>query len=726
MGNAMRRVILLASSSVAALLAGTKLAFAEPVSLSIAAVSAFLATPVITTAAGATALTIGGALSIAFTIGSIGLQLGLQATQKKPRLNPTDAKSTFESSEAPEINAIGRVRLGGLKIFGNTSMSDRYRLVAHCKGELAAIEAYFLGGREVTVNSDGAVSSPPYARPGGDSYVFVLSKVGDGTEVTWGTLQVTFPTIWTVNHRVRGIAQSLIRYINPGLTSPKFQKMYQGGPPDLEIIARVQKPFDPRTNSYAWSENGIINALFLATQWPELTLDDFDLDFIADEADRADAIVNTLTATEKRARAWGVWSSETPRADSFGAILRSIGAEIVHNPDNNKLRIRLIDDNREPELEFPLKHILRVQWRSGPESVERPNFCRVKYYSPERNYELAEVNLPDSEWAREDDEISRVGLQPVDYEYPFCPSASQAQRIARREFLFARGDSGVIVTNLAGRALWGLRTVAFEFPTIGWQVCEIGPPRIDALSGEVQVPFVVHPDMPEWNPAEHESPAPAVIPEIVIETGVPQPAAPTAACVVTYPSSIVETRIAYADAGPSITVESVYRTYTGGLPNLWQPMDEYRAPGGNSISFILASLEGQNIDTRIAHFNVDEDGSLWSPTFNVTPAAINTAPDAPGFTKIERPDDREVDFTITAPTNLHVAYIVFTWGGDVPSAGSETVACRPGQVFLRTRPTNVPVLSNQTATFTAQAFSSNGTASSLVTLNVFIPAESPP
>ena len=113
----------------------------------------------------------------------IGASLLSSVLGRAPKINPGDFKSTFETGDSSEIRAVGRVRVGGLKAFGNTkSGTGRYRLICHTRGKVSAVEAHYLGGREVTVESDGQVSSPPWARPGG-SWVHIKSKIGDGTEI---------------------------------------------------------------------------------------------------------------------------------------------------------------------------------------------------------------------------------------------------------------------------------------------------------------------------------------------------------------------------------------------------------------------------------------------------------------------------------------------------------------------------------------------------------------
>ena len=354
-----------------------------------------------------------------------------------------------------------------------------------------------------------------------------------------------FPDLWTSAHRVRGIAQSLVRYVSPGFGSTesqeKFQKLYQSGAPDYERVQRSEPVYDPRsgqsaTNDATWvyRDNGPLCAAHILRSYPSLTVSDFDYAGIGGEATKADALVATQTGSEPRSRCWGMWTSENPRGDVMDQVLKSIGAEIVPS-DDNSFTVRLIDDVRTPEITFTAKHIIDLQLRSGPESVERPNICRVKYYSPERNFEMTEIDLTGIAWARNQDEIDRVGEQIMDVDLPFCPSASQAQRIARRLFALARADAGVATFNFAGLAAWGCTVVGIPLPDLDIvETCAIGTPRVNDDQGTVEIPFVVWPKMTPWNPAVDEAVAPPPIPEMAYESELDTPAAPSAATVVQY------------------------------------------------------------------------------------------------------------------------------------------------------------------------------------------------
>lgn len=609
-------------------------AAAEPISLTFALFASSLGS-----------LTVGG-LSLA-QLGAFALTAGLSLASsflgRKKTTNPGDYKSTFQTEESSEVNAIGRVRLGGLVAFGNTRLTDRYRLIWHAKGPLSAIELYYLGGREVCVEDDTIVSTPPYYRQvENQAAITVETKTGTGTETAYSALTSAFPQLWTANHRGRGIAQSLVKYRSPGIYTEDFGLLYSSGEPALEIVARMNSAYDPRDvaqdvndqATWKWTDNGILCAARIMMAYPDLSVESLDWDFIADEADRADALVSTKTSTEARSRCSGIWLSEAKRGDTMQEVLDSIGAEIV-TTEEGLIRIRLIDDNPLAEISLTAQHQLSFAWKSGPEAVERPNVCIVKYYSPEANYEMAEIDMTGIAWARIDDEIARYGEKLFTVELPFCPSPSQAQRIARRLFRLARADTGQVTMNTTGLAAWGLTYALVEdLDDETSMLSRIAPPRINDAEGTVDIPFVVWPLLPVWNPVSDEASAPTQIPDVQFEAGLDKPSAPSAASVVQYADLSYETRLkatlVTGAAASQNAINAVFRSWTGGLPNPFRRMIAYLGPGTTFYAYKAANSVGARADFKVQLFNATNDPTYYSDILRKEPMAIdNSAPAAP-------------------------------------------------------------------------------------------------
>lgn len=705
-------------------------ALADPVSIG-STIGLYLFTAGVTVT-GFTATTAAIIGNIILTAATVGAQL-LLAGGSGGTTNPAEFKQNYDNPEGPEIRAVGRVKIGGLFNFRNTTGLDTYRSVLQCKGRIDAIENYFIGGREVVVNSStGAVESPPWANSTA-TYCYIQNKVGDGSETAWPDLISAFPDLWTSDHKARGIAQLLVKFISPGNTNSLFIKLYgsAGVRDDIKTVIRAECVYDPRevshdiddASTWEWTQNGILNAAHLLRSFPSLSDSDFDWDDIALEADKADVLVATKTGTEPRARAWGVWGADGKSRDDIAKdMLRSIGAEISES-DAGLIRIRLVDDNRTSELAYTTKQVVAQSTKYGAESAERVNVCRLRYYASTRDYELAELPLLKDdgitplEWSRYEDEIDAVGEQPFDVDLPFCPSPSQAQRLARREFMLARAQTGTVVTNMSGVAAWGKRVVTFPFPDLDVDGdlnmdCQIGTPAVDDDSGTVEIPYVVLPTIPAWAPATDEAAPLPDIPEIQFESELDKPDAPIQAIYVQYPDLSYETRVKFAGVTDATASEANYRTYTGGLPDAWASMTEI----GVTSAWLAGDLSGEKLDFRVRMINVDGDVSYFSDTLEINALATdNNTPTAPGVVggATDVSSDVELDIDITIPDELRaVSCIVTRQIGADPQTTLDQRDVRQGDTFTVTD--SVFAGTSTTVTYEIYTITTDGTESAHV------------
>ncbi len=606
-----------------------------------------------------------GALQIAGIAALGALQFAL--APKTPKINPGQFKQTIRAEEASELNGIGRVRLGGVLALGNTKHPNIYRLLLHVRGPIDFTELFFLNGRETIIDENGLALTPPWVKSfttagsgifeatTADSFVKIEQKAGDGTETAWPALKTDFSDLWTDDHRVRGIFQSLMTVTSPGIAHPYYLTLFSSGPEvEFECVVRTDTVHDPRdvaqdaddSATWKWNDNGVLCAIHIWRRDLFLNSTDFDWDLIKIEADRADVLVATKTGTEKRARCWGLWPSEARRGDVMEQVLDSIGGELKQTAEG-KYWIRLIDENRPAEIEFVADDILELGLNTGPEAVERPNQCRVKYYSPERNYDMAEIDLTDIAWANVQSEIDAYGEKVFDIDLPFCPSASQAQRIARRLFAAARAETAIAKTRMDGWAAWGLSTVSFELPEFDETVvCEIGAPRGDPDQPFVEIPFAVQPVLTAWVPATDEADAPEPIPDIPADTDLVEPSAPTAAIHVEYSGGGTETRVDFAASVGATKYLAIKREYDAdGDPEKWVAMT---VPAGTTYGFISGDREGDPVDFRVMGFDASNNASNFSDAFSVVSLAQdNTAPGAPAVSPTAQSDG--VDLAITPP-----------------------------------------------------------------------------
>lgn len=260
---------------------------------------------------------IGTALSgtlgkVLLTGASVAAQVFLGRQQKPPKPDPLTR--TVEGEEGEGYIAVGRMLVGGKRVFGGSKSVWTYRVIAHAIGLLIAIEEFFYGGQPIIVEGyEGAddskyVSSPPYAtKTDYKSFLRIQTRFGLPNQAAFGRLIDAFPTQWAEDHRGRGIAVSLITLISPGqgdeAQQEKFSKVVGNGIKDFQILGRWQEPYDPRLEANAWTVNGALVARWAREKLPGHAEDEeFDDDALALMADEAELEVPTIRPIDWDAR----------------------------------------------------------------------------------------------------------------------------------------------------------------------------------------------------------------------------------------------------------------------------------------------------------------------------------------------------------------------------------------------------------------------------------------
>lgn len=695
-------------------------------------------------AASAAAIGLGAVLT-AVQIGATALNF---IRAKPPSADPNTLKQTTKGSEGHGRYAFGRVMLEGKIAFGNTAGYNISRLILHCFGPIDAVEEYFYDGRSVTVEEDGAVSSPPFSTPGG-SHLYLRTKPGDGSETAWPQLKADFPTLWTDDHRVAGIGQTLLMFFSPGTKSEKFARLLTGGVKPVKILARVGRAYDPRTDETKWTRNGVLWCAHWISRLPGWSSAMLDWSDIADRADEADALVPVVGGTAPRCTLSGGWEGPLT-TDIVLEMLDSAGLE-VRETTEGKYTFAWLEDNPATELVMPWSReqdgiaspYIDHDLSAGPEGAKRPNVCTLEYFSPERMYEIAEGDLSGVAWARVGHDIDVYGDQERRIRLPFCDNVHQASRIARRMLYEARAESGLIKTTMAGLATWGKRVVTIQVPDVGENgepaslKCRKGPVRTDQADCTCEIPVTVVPaelQVP-WNPATMEATPPPVLPTFEYESELDTPAAPAEACQIIYPDASREVRIRFAGVAGGEIAEATRRSYSDGLPTSWASMIEFLPLtfiGGDWYAYASADWEGRDVDFRVRFFDANEEGSYWSPLLEERPLAVNnTAPSVP--TNVHHDPQSGGNGAVihaTSPSDLHVAYLRFqaSGGGGAPDwPVDEKIPCRPGDELSVELPVVVVGAwpDSVTVNYSITACASDGTPSATVTGSYTISAPPP-
>lgn len=677
-------------------------------------------------------------ISAAVTSGLfLGAQLALAPRNRGETARPDLARRTVKIADAPLLVCVGRARVAGSVLFENAiRQSGSNNLHVHnalCAGPIDGFEDFYLSNRVVVVGAGGEVISPPYAwfvEDGVLYYARLFPKAGADTEAVYAPLADAFPDIVGEDHRGDGLAQLYGIFSAPG-DSSVYLKTFSNGKPGMSADLRGMLLYDPRTDTTAWSDNGVLAVLWYLTApaalgWG-LPLSQFDMDDIAGQADLAEETVALREGgTEPRSRAWGVYGCDRPRGETLADLLLSTDTRIVRL-QNGKFSIRLEDDDPDPELTISIHDIEEFDWASGPESFEKPNRMTVKYFPQSQDYSVTELVTSGLRWGTDTTEIARVGERKAELTLNFCPSHGQASRIARRVWHARRAARGRVRTGLAGMGALG-RTVA-EIPRVGTTGTirvTMQQPELEKERTHVSIPFVEAPTLPEWTPSLDQALPPDPLPSSAYSGNVATPDAPGAATQVQYPDASHELRARIPAPGEGLTAFAVYTQYVGAAR---QPLAQMTVAG--TLAYVADNETGNRVDFQVAQYDANGELSAFSAPLTVDPVTIdNTAPGAPDVEDephLAMSIVDGVELAVAAP-ELNVVKLVaeYNFNDEGWTVHTTLNDVRPGVARLIVMDGFLnETVSDLTLQWRVRSFTSNDTPGSYASGSVLIPGNPP-
>jgi len=202
-----------------------------------------------------------------------GLVLGIVAQKAISWLMPKPEVPSFDIPQSETAQGVlinkgsnnaqipvvyGKRKIGVTRVFVETSGTDnQYLYIAGilCEGEIESIEEIYIDDKKVTWAS--ALSHGTVVEVGsGDanfyksstSHIQVQAFLGLDDQVSSSVLSTS--TNWGANHRLRGVAYLALRF--------KWNQDIFGSIPDIKVIVKGKKVYDPRTTTTAYSNNSAL------------------------------------------------------------------------------------------------------------------------------------------------------------------------------------------------------------------------------------------------------------------------------------------------------------------------------------------------------------------------------------------------------------------------------------------------------------------------------------
>lgn len=467
------------------------------------------------------------ALLASVAVSAIGAVAMQALAPDAPKAQLQTGQIVVRESLAPRLYAFGRVRLGGTPVYTNTGEKDGdypKRLIAttvQAAHQLAELEEIWLADAQVEPDEDGVVTGDTW-----QSKVQVELHDGDKDQTASPLMLAALPDEWSADHRLRGLAYMVTTY-KPGSAEDHYQ-IFQGGPPPGSAVWKAAKVYDPRNpaqdpddpETWAWSDNASLVILwqligkvptstgYMPVGWgfdPAV----IDMDAFAAAADCCDDDIPLKAGgAEKRWRLWGTWKSRREaKAETMAKMLECCGGRIDLSPQGKiTLTVGGQDVGTLPVItDTDRGGIRELELTPGITAIDRINEVQALWYSEEANWSLVPA-APIRDQAAKD----RDGPEVKELELKFCPSETQAQRLALAELRKARPlHVGRVVTGLQGYDALGSEYVRIVTADLGGidAVAEIIEPRpiLDtATDPSIEMTIRITEPLWAWDPETDE------------------------------------------------------------------------------------------------------------------------------------------------------------------------------------------------------------------------------
>lgn len=418
--------------------------------------SAFVAGAVANIAIGAALLGIGQLASAV-----LGGGAGGGRTTSTPQ-----AQATLNQSTGPRIRGYGRAKLGGTRAFWDSKGGTLYQIIMSHHGEIDAFEQFFIGDLPVSVSGGGAVTTSPFS-----GYAILVAYRGLADQAADPSMLGAWPSVWTPEHRLRGIAYMFVGFSSP--PAEDYQAVFpEGYNTPVRSICRLSKVFDPRDpdqsygdpDTWLWSDNAALCILDYLTHRDgyNRTIDDIDLPSFMAKADVDDEQILKADGTyESRYRIWGVYGLTDDPQDVLGKMRAACDAEL-YQTNEGKIAIRG-GAWQAPTVTITEDDILSHSFEQGNNRFSSFNELKVIFTSPDHDFQPIET----TSWENLADQADR-GVLPSSLTLDMVPSFSQARRLAKIHIAKSNPQwKGTIGANLSALNALGERTVRLVLPELG-------------------------------------------------------------------------------------------------------------------------------------------------------------------------------------------------------------------------------------------------------------------
>lgn len=396
-------------------------------------------------------LTVASALATGITaVASIGASFALNklSARNKPKSDPSITQLTVKQATPNRSRIYGRVKTGGAVFFEVAAPAEHANLVIGiiiCEGPIDAIEEYWLND---TFSTSAPGGGPNVALPWG-ALIAHESRLGTDTQ-TGGALFAPYAFPW----QLKGLAWTGFTAVQPPIPAKQFQFFYPNGLPNIRVVCRGSKLYDPRGSdwdnpaTWVWSSNPALVALDYLTFYKVdasgtkvprgmgLPRSRINLNSFRNFANVCDSRVATryqfdgsgnvieTGGTEIRYECHGQYDMSQAPSEVLARILETADAHLYTLADGTVgIRGGIWEA---PTVTITNDEIISADFTQGNEKYTVVNQMKISFISPHLDYQVVEGAPYD-----DDGNQDINGVLAEDFTLGYVQSYSQARRLAK-------------------------------------------------------------------------------------------------------------------------------------------------------------------------------------------------------------------------------------------------------------------------------------------------------
>ena len=327
-------------------------------------------------------------------------------------------KSLIRSPVAVRSIIYGEVRKGGAIVHAETlnDNKDLYLVIALCGHEVNSIGSVFFNDTEITtsqIDGSGNVTSGTFS-----GKAQIIKHLGSSTQ-TVDTVLDNASTVWTSNHRLRGIAYLVVK-----LTFDS--DVFPNGIPNISAVIQGRKILNVSTSATAYSNNPANVIYNYLTSSDGLGASTSEIDLASFQQARADCddSISITGGTQNRYTCNGVIELNKKPVEAIEDLVSSCAGTLTYQQGKFKLKVGKATTSTRILTDTDLAGELKIVTR--PKRSQLYNKVKGTFVDSTTNFSIKEFNTQESSTFQTSDGETIVN----EIELPFTTDPVEAQRLA--------------------------------------------------------------------------------------------------------------------------------------------------------------------------------------------------------------------------------------------------------------------------------------------------------